>query len=242
MKRHDTLLKERAVLLRRQGKSYGDISKELEVSKSTASLWLRHIPLSPEHRAKLYTKQIEILTSGPKSQKERRLREIALILKEAKTEIQFPLTQQALLLMGAAVYWGEGSKGNRAQITNSDPSLILFMIYWIEKILRVPSENLRAKLNIYPQQDELLIKKFWSTLTGIPLINFGKSYVKPLSKGYKKNNLYYGTIRIEIPKGANIRHRIFGWIKAATEELTPSSQILDRRWGSLREVKRPANL
>ena len=200
------------------------------------------IPLSQEQKTKLYTKQIQILTLGPNSQRQRRIREINAILEKAKGEIQFPLSDQTLLLMGAALYWGEGSKGNKMQVTNSDPALILFTIRWIEKVFGISSRELKAKLNIYPQQNELLIKKFWSSLTGIPIKNFGKSYVKPFSKGYKKNNLYYGTIRLEIPKSSDIRHRIFGWIHAIIETITPSVEIIERKWGSLREVKRPINL
>lgn len=235
-------LKERALRFRKQGNSYGDIVKKLGISKSTASYWLRNVPLSPEHRAKYYTKQIQILTLGPKSQKVRRSREVETILQAAKEEIKFPLSGQTLLLMGAALYWGEGSKGNSTQITNSDPALILFMVHWIEKVLGISSKNLKARLNIYPQQNELLIKKFWSMLTGIPFKNFGKSYVKPLNKGYKKNNLYYGTIRVEIPKSSNIRHRIFGWINAVVQRVAPPVEVAKRQWGSLRETKRPINL
>lgn len=144
--------------------------------------------------------------------------------------------------MGAALYWGEGSKGNKLQVTNSDPVLILFVVHWIEKVFGIPPQQLKAKLNIYPQQNELLIKRFWSALTGIPTKNFWKSYVKPFNKGYKKNNLYYGTIRIEVPKSSNMRHRIFGWIHAVTQTITPSTEITERKWDSLRETKRPINL
>ena len=242
MKKNYELLKNQAQSLRKTGKSYGDIASKLAVPKSTLSLWLRDFPLSQEQKTKLYTKQIQILTLGPNSQRQRRIREINAILEKAKGEIQFPLSDQTLLLMGAALYWGEGSKGNKMQVTNSDPALILFTIRWIEKVFGISSRELKAKLNIYPQQNELLIKKFWSSLTGIPIKNFGKSYVKPFSKGYKKNNLYYGTIRLEIPKSSDIRHRIFGWIHAIIETITPSVEIIERKLGSLREVKRPINL
>lgn len=131
--------------------------------------------------------------------------------------------------MGASLYWAEGSKGKMCNITNSDPRLVLFMVRWIEKIFKIPAENLKARLNIYPQQNELKIKKFWSDLISIPVKNFGKSYIKPISKGYKKNNLYYGTIRIEIPKSVNIGYRIFGWIKATIKNLEPRILLVQRK-------------
>lgn len=98
------------------------------------------------------------------------------------------------------------------------------------------------RLNIYPQQNELKIKKFWSEPTGIPLTNFGKSYIKPISTGYKKNNLYYGTARIEIPKSADIRYRVFGLVKAVLKEIETDVKLTQRNWENLRKISRPVNL
>jgi hypothetical protein len=232
----------KAIRLRKSGQSYNEIRKSVPVVKSTLSLWLKDIPLSPEHRKRLYTKQIEILSRGPKSQKERRAKEVETIIKNAEEEITIPLSFETYLLMGAALYWGEGSKGKMFEITNSDPHLILFIVRWIEKIFNIPAKNLKARLNIYPQQSEEKIKKFWSDLLGIPLRSFGKSYVKPVSKGYKKNNLYYGTVRIEMPKSVDNRHRTFGWLRAVLREIDPKIQTTQKKWSSLAKVKRPVNL
>jgi len=103
------------------------------------------------------------------------------------------------------------------------------------------SKNLKARLNIYPQQNELEIKKFWSQLTGIPLENFGKSFIKPLNKNYKKNTLYYGTIRIEVPRGTDMRHRIFGWIKAVLHEISSKTESTQQEWKRL-EISRTINI
>lgn len=224
------------------GLSYGEIKKKTGVSKGTLSFWLKGVVLKPEHRTKLYTKQIQTLSRGPQSQKERRKREIDKIVKSAKREIATPLSEQAFKLFGAALYWGEGSKGNVFQITNSDPRLILFMVNWIEKIFLVKRGVLRARLNIYPQQNELEIKKFWSNLTGIPISNFGKSYVKPLSSGYKKNNLYYGTIRIEVPRSGDYIHHVYGWTQAVLEREDVKAKKIERRWIRLTKVNKPVNL
>lgn len=116
------------------------------------------------------------------------------------------------------------------------------MVRWFEKIFGVPPQNLKAKLNIYPQQNELEIKQFWSRLTGIPLENFGKSFIKPPNKGYKKNNLYYGTIKVRVPKGTDTRHRVFGWVKAVLKEIAPKVELTQKEWRSLKEVRRPVNI
>ncbi len=235
-------LRDKAEKLRRTGLSYNEIKKKTGISKGTLSFWLKGIALKPEHRARLYTKQIQILSRGSQSQKERRKREIDEIVESAKREIITPPSEQAFKLFGAALYWGEGSKGNVFQITNSDPRLILFMVRWIEKIFGVGRKILKAQLNIYPQQNEREIKRFWFDLTGIPVKNFGKSYVKPFSKGYKKNNLYYGTIRIVVPRSGNYTHRVYGWTQAILENEDATAKKIEKRWIRLTKINRPVNL
>lgn len=235
-------LKEKAIELRKQGLSYNEIRKQIGVAKSSLSLWLKDIELSPEHKARLYTKQIQILSLGPQSQKERRIREIGEITTKARAEVKLPLSPETFQLMGAALYWAEGSKTKNFEFTNSDPYMVLFFIKWIDSTFGIKAKDLKAYLNIYPQQNDLQIKNFWSDLTGISTENFGKSFVKPLSKNYKKNNLYYGTIKITVPKGTDMRHRVFGWIQATLSPFNNQVEFNEKKWQSLKEVKRPVNL
>ena len=98
------------------------------------------------------------MARGPQSQKERRIREITKIIEEAEKEIQFPLLFETYKLFGAALYWAEGSKTTKFEVTNSDPYFILFMVRWFDRIFGVFPGGLKARLNIYPQQNELEIK------------------------------------------------------------------------------------
>ncbi len=237
------ILKTKAIIFRKDGLSYGDIKKKLNVSKSTLSYWLKDVPLEEKYKKKFYTNRILNLAQGTQSQKERRGREIAEIIKKAKQEISESISLESYRLFGAALYWAEGNKKHDLAVTNSDPHLILFMVRWFEKIFGVsPKNGFKAHLNIYPQQNEKHIKQFWSELTGIPLENFGKSFIKPLNKNYKKNNLYYGTIKIKVHKGTDKRHRIFGWIKAVLKDVSPKTQFVQQEWKQLEEVSRTINL
>ena len=234
--------KQHAVRLRKKGMSYNEIRKEIPVAKSTLSLWLKGIFLKKEYRDRLYTKQIQLLARGTQSQKERRTREIQQIICGARNEITLPLSSQAYTLFGAALYWAEGAKSKDCEVTNSDPYLILFMVKWFEKMFAVKPSALKAHLNIYPQQNEREIKRFWSELCGIPLENFGKSFVKPKNLGYKKNNLYYGTIKIRVPRGTDRRWRIFGWIQKVLQSIKPDVEHTQRRWERLKKVERSINV
>lgn len=242
MKNYATL-KIEAIKLRKAGSSYGEIKKALNVSKSTLSYWLKGVLLTEEQKKRFYTDNVLALARGTQSQKERRLREIAGIIGEAKKEISESISLESYRLFGAALYWAEGNKKNTLGITNSDPYLILFMVKWFEKILGAsPKTDMKVHLNIYPQQNEQDIKQFWAQLTGIPLENFGKTFVKPLSKNYKKNNLYYGTIKIKVHKGTDRRHKVFGWVKAVLKDIAPKTELTQQEWKRLTEVSRPINL
>lgn len=233
---------QKAVELRRNGWSYKEIQKNVKVAKSTLSYWLKDIPLSDDHRKRLYTKKISILTYGSQSQRERRKREIDGIKKAARKDVTLPLSKQTYRLLGAALYWAEGSKGRGFEITNSDPQLILFMVKWLENIFGIQPSTLKASLNMYDQQKESDIKKFWSELTNIPLDNFGKSYIKPPNKGYKKNTLYYGTIKIRVPKSVDLTYCVLGWIEKSMKDINSDVTKTQKKWNHLKNKKRPVNL
>lgn len=236
------LLRNKAVRLRKKGLSYNEIRKEVPVSKSTLSVWLKGVRLNKKQRERLYTKQIQILSRGIPSQKERRQREIEVIIENAAKEIPVPISSDAYQLFGAALYWAEGNKRKNFQITNSDPYLIIFMVQWIKNIFGIDPSTLKAWLNIYPQQNDFDLKTFWSSITGIPLSNFGKSFIKPISTGFKKNILYHGTIKIYIPKGTNMRYKVYGWIKSILQNSKIDISCGEQRWMPLPPKEHPKNL
>ncbi|MBI3074663.1 MAG: helix-turn-helix domain-containing protein [Parcubacteria group bacterium] len=242
MKPREKNTRKRAIRLRKRGLSYKEIGARTGLAKSTLSYWLKTISLSQKHRKRLYTKQIAILSRGSKSIKERRKVVVDEIIKHARNEIRVPLSPDSFHLFGVALYWAEGSKGKLVEFTNSDPHLILFMVKWVERTFGVSPQFLKATLNIYSQQNEKDLKKFWSELIGIPCQNFGKSFVKPANKGFKKNTLYYGTIRIYVPKSVDNRHRIYGWVQAAMSELDKKITKTQKQWRHLEKIQRPVNL
>ena len=241
-KKYSARIKQKVKILRaKDGLSYKEIANKIGIPKSTATLWCKNIILKPEYKKRLYTKQIELLSNGPRSSHARREKEINKIIKNAEDEIVLPIDNQALKLFGAALYWAEGNKTKHFAITNSDPYLIKFMVNWLERVLKISPKNIKVHLNIYPQQNEKNIKKFWSELTKIPLNNFGKSFIKPRSKNYKKNTLYYGTIKIRVQKGTDFRHKVFGWINSVLKDTLLETDMIKRKWHKLKtDYPRPA--
>lgn len=235
MEKYSNKIKQKVKSLRkRRGLSYKEIADRIGISKSTVKSWCRDVILKPEYKKRLYTKQIEILSKGPNSSHERRKREIDNIVSNAEKEIKLPLNKDAYKLFGAALYWAEGDKTTHFAITNSDPHLIKFIVLWLKNVLNIDPIQIKAHLNVYPQQNELSLIKFWSDLTGIPIKNFGKSFIKPTNKNYKRNTLYYGTIKIRVFKGTDFRHRVFGWIGSVLKETQTEINNVERKWHKLK--------
>jgi len=126
------------------------------------------------------------------------------------------------------LYWAEGCKTVGLSITNSDKRIILFMIKWLEKVLKINiKKQIKAHLHIHVGDDDLKIKKYWSKITGIPLHNFGKSFIKSQGTGHRKNILPNGIMRIRVyGKGMeNLRHKIMTWVdeiyRVALKQIAP---------------------
>jgi predicted transcriptional regulator len=195
--------KEKALILRREGKSYSQIKKLLGVSKGTLSAWLRDYPLSRERIRELRDcneQRIERYRITRRTNREKVLRGI---YEEEKTIIS-PLLKDPGFLSGLFLYWGEGckTKPNELIITNTNPSIIRAGISWM-KSLGIGQDRLRVKLHLYRDMDidqEIL---FWSQITSIPRNRFHKTYVKESSLAglsYKRG-FGHGTCNIILADG-----------------------------------------
>jgi hypothetical protein len=209
---------EKARFLRTRGLSYNEIKKQLTVAKSSVSLWCRDIELSAEQHTRLFDRSDAKFKLGGKRNHEKRTREISAIKEAGKKEIT-SLDSDVFKMLGAVLYWCEGNKNKSMAITNSDPRIIEFSVRWFKEIANISPERLKAYLHIHYGNDEKKIKRYWSTLTGIPLKNFGKSFIKPKGTGHRKNILPNGIIRIGVlgDGTSNLRHRIFSWVEKIYE-------------------------
>lgn len=205
-----------ARMLRKSGLSYRAISKLCNTSKSNISLWCRDIILSPEQQDKLNVNRSNILKLCSARLHEKRRNEIEEVVRLAKKEINLKeINKISFLIAGSMLYWGEGCKSVGLSITNSDERVIMFMIRWLEKILHINVKNqIKAHLHIHIGDNDQEIKEYWSKITGIPLSNFGKSFVKQEGTGHRKNILPHGIMRIRVyGKGMeDLRHRIMAWV------------------------------
>ena len=215
-------LRERAVSLRKNGESYNNIRKLLGIrSKGTLSNWFRGI--------KLPKKSIELLAKNNKLAHERGLftanknRNVRIDNenKKAYTEGQNyiqPISKKELLLIGAVLYWGEGTKSERnaasLTLSNSDPLMISVYMRFIREILKIPEEKIRAGIHIYPSISGDEAKKFWSKTTNLPENRF--YIITQVSRASQNkrpfNILPFGTVVIKINNRQQF-YKVKGMIK-----------------------------
>lgn len=198
-------IRERALILRNEGKSYSQIKNILGISKSTLSLWLRKYPLSQKQMRLLRDfseVRIEKFRQTMQHKKDHRLNQEYI---KAKAEI-LPLSERELLIAGFFLYWGEGSKTltGSLSVSNSDPKLVKFALYWFIYGLKIPKEKVHARLHLYKDMQEKSEISFWSRELSLPISHFGKSYIKSSNRadltyksfGHGTCNLYVSDARV----------------------------------------------
>jgi hypothetical protein len=211
--------KNKAIRLRRLGKSYKEILKDIMVSKGTLSLWLRDIKLTPKQQERIY---VELRQKNAyrmaKSNQEKRIKRTKEVVGRAR-KIFRSYHKDPLFLAGLMLYWAEGDKANESvKFSNSDPLMIRLMMGWFRKICMVPENKFRICLHIHKLHCRKDIQNYWSGLTGVPLSQFYKTQVKPTSLGQRKNKLYNGTCAVSVCS-RDLFRTIGGWKLAFLEKM-----------------------
>ena len=217
-----------ALALRLEGKTYGEIRTIFGIPKSTLSVWFSKLKVSKKAQRILeskrkngYFKLVEfnkIRTINIKEENER-------IRKDYESKIN-NLSNKELMILGAALYWGEGYKNFNIKrgaypyvcFGNSDPLMIKVFIIFLERILKIDKSKIKCQIMIYPSINPSEALKYWQNITKIPIENFRTQMtVSRASQGKRPWNLLpYGTLQLRVNKRQNffkIKGLIDGIIK-----------------------------
>lgn len=213
------LEKNKAIELRRQGKTLGEILKEVSVSKGSLSYWLRNISLTDEQLARIKYKSDIIKDKFIKFNESKRKESEnnkRIIVNKAIREINSASLRE-LKLIGIGLYWAEGYKGRACrgvEFTNTDPAMIKLMMRWFREICCVQESQFRIRIQIHNATDVAKIRRYWSSITGIPTNQFTKTYIKTSPTSKRKSGILipYGVCSIRI-SDIKLITRIRGWIK-----------------------------
>lgn len=215
--------REKALSLRKKGKSIRDIATSLNVSKSTVSYWCRNIVLSKGQIKRLAQNQkrasAQAFLTFVEKKRRKRLSDIKRFQQMGAKDVG-KLTKRELFILGLGLYWGEGYKKGSKELgfTNSDPNMIKIFIRWMETIYGTKKDDfiLRVSINEIHRNRVSEVTRFWSRVAGVPVSQFTKtSLIKSTSKKiYTNHKKHFGTLRVKVRRGTNLRRRILGSIDA----------------------------
>lgn len=101
--------------------------------------------------------------------------------------------------LGLGLYWGEGTKANKASVRlgNSDPQLVKVFIVFLEKIFSVRKMDMRFGLQIFSDMPRQSALDFWVKKLRIKRSQFYKIIVTPYrSIGTYRQKSKYGVLTV----------------------------------------------
>ena len=206
---------EKAMVLRKTGRSIKKIAKLLDVSVSIVHVWTKDVELTDEQRERLKRRKARVrhLRKLARQSHAEKVLRVKRLLKDANAEIK-SLSEQEFFLTGVALYWAEGFKSvkeGRLGFCNSDPRMIKFIIEWFEKSLKINREDfvLRTEFNESHKDRTEEIKVFWSKLTRISLNQFEKPFYHRSGwlKDYPDRDNYFGVLRVRVRRSSELLHK-----------------------------------
>ena len=215
-------LRAEAVALRTRGCAVPEIAERLGVSRSTAYLWVRHLPLDPDDEvARARRKAHSKVMTDARWAAHREARDAARVAEHARaaTAVQ-QLDERDLLLLGAAIYWCEGAKSkpwrrdDHVQFINSDPGLLALFLRFLE-LCGVERRVPRYRVSIHETADVPAAERWWAATLDLPLERFGRATLKKHNPTTVRRNTggdYRGCLVINVPRSRELYWRIEGMI------------------------------
>lgn len=223
--------KEKVFELRRLGKSYKQISRELGIPISTLAGWLKNEPWSQEIKNRLSIKvslansrALELMAQANRERWKLRHEEY----RTAAVKEFEKLKNNSLFLAGLMLYWGEGEKqqkSSQVRLGNSDPEMLKLFYLFLTKSLKISPDKIFAWLLLYPDLVDSTQKNFWSKATGIPLNRFKKSiYIKGRDP---KKRMSYGVCTVVV-SSRELKERVLKWLELYQHYLRSNALSLEK--------------
>jgi len=190
---------EKAKLLRIKGYSLKEIANLLNVAESSASAWVRDVPLSKIAKNRLL-KKIKLGQFVAAENKKARTRALELeYFNNAKEFVEgVEINESYAKLLCAAIYWCEGAKNNRrggVEFMNSDPQLIKTFLHLFKTSFDVDVNRFRLLVHLHSHHNIGTEIDFWSKITKISKEQFQKPYIKQ-NGGKRIRDNYHGCLSL----------------------------------------------
>lgn len=214
--------REKAFSLRRQGKSYKEISAQLGMSGATLSLWFKNEPWSNEIKSRL---SVVASTKNPEKMalmRQIRQKKVLDLYHRAHEEASADyakLSIHPLFIAGLMIYWGEGDKLSkyRCSIANTEAKIVEIYLRFLTEVCRVDKERIRAWILLYPDLNDKTCQDYWRENAGLQNYKFSKSIV--IQGRSKVRRLSYGVCNVAF-HNRYFKEKMITWLKLASYDLT----------------------
>ena len=198
--------KNKAVSLRKNGKTYGEIRKTIgkPIPKSTLSEWFKNIKLSKKQQQRIKDRISDNIHRGHvialEVNKEKRKKYLDSVTRRVIHLKKLTVNQDIAKIIVAMLYLGEGSKTKRGSLMfgNSDPRVIALFLRLLRQCYNINEDKFRCTLQCRADQNIETLERFWSKITNVPLKQFYKARVDSRTIGKKSRKMdYKGVCRID---------------------------------------------
>ncbi len=216
-----TTKKQKAIALRKQGKTYSEILAEVSVAKSTLSGWLTSVGLTTPQKQAITAKKRASALRGALARHTTRMKEVHHYLTSGTKEVAH-LSSRELWLIGTALYWAEGSKQKDSNpsvgvmFSNSDARMIQAFLCWLQ-LLKIPATDIQFELYVHVSRksDTPAFRRWWAKQLALPVSRFNRVYFKqgnPKTNRTNITDLYHGLLRIRVKSSTVLNRQIDGWV------------------------------
>ncbi len=207
--------KEKAVELRKKGFSYSEILNEIQVAKSSLSLWLKDLPLTEREKVILKKrKDSNISRSRIKASSvlhTNRLNREKVWFKEAG-DVYNLFKDEPLFHIGISLYWAEGAKrSNQFLFVNTDKEMHKIMLRWIETFSSYRRGDCGYRLFIHKFYSHENCEGYWAKELKVSRTKFKLSVFKETTQTTKIRPQYKGCLRIEVPRSRELLCKMKFW-------------------------------
>jgi transposase len=229
-------LRETAVAMRSEGRSYREIREVVGVSKSTLSLWLRDVPLTEDQQRALDQRAPASIPRRSLARRASAAQRRTRIHNEARAQIA-NLGESELFVAGVVAHWAEGAKnkpwrtGARVSFLNSDPAMVTLFLQWLA-LIGVEKERLQFRVQIHESADVGGAEHFWAKVVGVEASSFDHATLKTHNPRTVRKNVgegYHGCLCVSVRRSTDLNIQIAGWFEGlavAAGRLTAPSGVV----------------
>ena len=215
--------KQKAIALRREGKTYSQILQVVPVAKSTISLWFKDVGLSIPEKQNITAARLAASKRGGIAKHAQKVATCKILMESSKKDIG-TISKRELFLLGSVLYWAEGNKekrdGHSSQLmfSNMDTRMIRGFLRFLKEIFCLEDEMINFELYLHQTHlyrlDE--VKSYWVVQTGFSIKHFNSVYIKKtdIKTTNRKNTgaeTYFGVLRIKVKKSSTHVRKLAGW-------------------------------